>query len=1059
MPVHTKKERKLKGIKKSSSGKIRKLQVGGPVKGRARQKDSGKKDRHGNPIFVSDPQAPKGVTAGRKQAPRGSTEELPVRTSANILMGPGKKLFVKIGKSNKPLTQKFLDKNKIEFTPEQFEEFGGSLFEQFGISPPELAPVAAPAVPPDTSSALLPLGIPQELPQAPIAQLQTGGALQGIAGVRVPTEDAMMPPAPELQTGGNVSNFNPFQGEQGQAAQGTLSGLIDTGNRSDTSAIKTANEATANRNFEQQTGQINEQLGALGLGSSSARTREVAGASADLQANLAGINANLDFGADEAASNRQLQSFNPFLTGSGQTLQSNIAERGFQTQRGINQANIGSAELQQNRGITAGAESQGSDQDFRTRQQNSSQQFDANRFNALNPGTLGGVTSVSQTGPIQQQGSRFGPTNNPPSRTTSFGGIGVASSPQGTTAGSLKFQTGGRVDFQDTVSKLAFGKLFNKPESSFIVPQFNQRESGPNVGASVPGVGRGSAPPARRGTGVDKQQQQLNAEKLRALRIQNQTNASSRSFAKNREDADRARGASLGRELGKSAANSRVPTEDVSNIAELIGLNRANQGLQQSGRLIMSAGNAVAGANAGQASMQQQIQAFLRGQGQGRQTGGKVPGSPAGGDTVPAEVGQPDGQTDVMLQGQEGIVPLDVMDRLKNFSGQPGEADQIVSTIRDIMGQEEGPRGPEENGEQPAERQVGGSIPTGQQRVQQFTPGVSPQFDQGIQGDVEFDQGSFNLTGDPNAPLQSSGQVSVDGVDQSSQLAGDQLQAAQLRRRAAFFDSLIGTSPQAASERLTVRRDDALGQAAQFEQSAELELQRQSAETISTGRDTAIINQGAGAAVVRAGAAQDGSSEILEQGRKAFFSLTPEQLAALGNPSFESFLIRFAGSGGQQAQPGSPLQEGADRAEQQSVIQGLTAQGNESPLFASESPSTASQIGNQATSTALGTIDALGGDNPLSDAYKNFRGAEGIEQEDPVQSLLTRLESNVTSMRGSVGPSLNVNVRDRNQANELFTFLSEANERGQLDDNGKQLAAALGEAMGLLGIIQGQGGR
>src|SRR3990172_5652261 len=150
-----------------------------------------------------------------------------------------------------------------------------------------------------------------------IRQLQSPGFQRGgqVAGktratIRVPARTLLQ----RFQTGGEVSNvipnlftgfgglqantgaqrgitqqlrqFNPFGGPVGGVAQGTLTGLLQTGLPTDVGALTDVAQARAGRTFGELTGGINEQLGALGLGSSSARTAALARAAGNLSAQV-----------------------------------------------------------------------------------------------------------------------------------------------------------------------------------------------------------------------------------------------------------------------------------------------------------------------------------------------------------------------------------------------------------------------------------------------------------------------------------------------------------------------------------------------------------------------------------------------------------------------------------------------------------------------------------------------------------------------------------------------------------------------------------------------------
>src|SRR3990167_5005202 len=189
-------------------------------------------------------------------------------------------------------------------------------------------------------------GIAAVRPVIPQIGFQRGGKVAGKtrATIRVPARALLQ----RFQAGGEVSNvipnlftgfgglqantgaqrgitqqlrqFNPFGGPVGGVAQGTLTGLLQTGLPTDVGALTDVAQARAGRTFQVLTGGINEQLGALGLGSSSARTSALARAAGNLSAQVGetGILGGLQ--AREAATGRQLSALGPALDTSGQRL-------------------------------------------------------------------------------------------------------------------------------------------------------------------------------------------------------------------------------------------------------------------------------------------------------------------------------------------------------------------------------------------------------------------------------------------------------------------------------------------------------------------------------------------------------------------------------------------------------------------------------------------------------------------------------------------------------------------------------------------------------------------
>lgn len=167
-----------------------------------------------------------------------------------------------------------------------------------------------------------------------------GGEAKGMPGVRVPTELALQ----GFQGGGLVGNvidrlgniradtgrlegiagqlgqFNPFAGGLGTTAQNTLSSLLGTGAPVDVSGITDVAQQRAGRSFEDFLQGSNEQLGALGLGSSSSRDAIQAREAARLAQGVGETGILSQVGAQEAARGRQLGAFSPFLGATGQQL-------------------------------------------------------------------------------------------------------------------------------------------------------------------------------------------------------------------------------------------------------------------------------------------------------------------------------------------------------------------------------------------------------------------------------------------------------------------------------------------------------------------------------------------------------------------------------------------------------------------------------------------------------------------------------------------------------------------------------------------------------------------
>jgi hypothetical protein len=289
-------------------------------------------------------------------------------------------------------------------------------------------------------------------------------------------------------------------------------------------------------------------------------------------------------------------------------------------------------------------------------------------------------------------------------------GIGA----QNFSSGLSTFAQGGRINFQDHVSNLAFGETFNRPTAQFNVPEFSRSTRNDQFG----GAGAQSRGPAvnpradRKAAMRDAQNMMIFQDQLSARQEGRQLNAQ-RVARRNAGRADRARGGSLARALQAQNINSPRGIEETANIGNIVGFDRSNQGLNQVGRLI-----AQMGSTAAQSAGRQRLQ-----------TGGEVqePLVSAPGE-IPGPAVPPD-QVPILASGGEGIVPPDIMGALDDPRSQtPEGAMAIVESLRDIMNFAPGPRGPDQFGGRPPGEisegaspgpprgQTGMRIPTGQER-------------------------------------------------------------------------------------------------------------------------------------------------------------------------------------------------------------------------------------------------------------------------------------------------------------------------------------------------------
>src|SRR3990172_4013697 len=235
--------------------------------------------------------------------------------------------------------------------------------------------------------------------------------------------------SPMQGVAGQLQGFNPFGGALGGAAQGSLSGLLQSGAPVDVSPITQAAQGAAGRTFQDLMGQTNERFGALGLSSSSARTAALARGAQNLAAQVGEEGLRAGVGAQEAARQRQLGAFSPFLGATGQQ-QSALGQAG----------NIFGNVAQLQQGNIQGQQ-----------------------------GLFGNL--------LGQQGQQINqvPQRNPNIRPEfiappGFGGFAGGFQGGGAVEGGV-LPGGGRMDFGDYLSDILFGQRFNRavPQQEFIV--------------------------------------------------------------------------------------------------------------------------------------------------------------------------------------------------------------------------------------------------------------------------------------------------------------------------------------------------------------------------------------------------------------------------------------------------------------------------------------------------------------------------------------------------------------------------------------------------------------
>lgn len=115
----------------------------------------------------------------------------------------------------------------------------------------------------------------------------------------------------------SLNQFNPFSGQGGQ----TMNQLLATGAPVDVNPITQANIQQGSQVYNQLTApQIDEQFGAMGLGSSSSRTAALAREAGNVASNIGAEGLRAGVGAQESAQQRRLGALSPYSAGQGQKL-------------------------------------------------------------------------------------------------------------------------------------------------------------------------------------------------------------------------------------------------------------------------------------------------------------------------------------------------------------------------------------------------------------------------------------------------------------------------------------------------------------------------------------------------------------------------------------------------------------------------------------------------------------------------------------------------------------------------------------------------------------------
>lgn len=467
---------------------------------------------------------------------------------------------------------------------------------------------------------------------------RVSGQLEGFNPNYRPDTGAMMGTANQL------SNFNPIQGQ----ASNTLQNIIATGNAVDTAPITQAAQIRAQQGFQDFMGQANEGFGAMGLGSSSARTASLGREAGRLQQGIAATGMEAEVGAQEAARQRQLQGFNPLLAGSGQQLQGlgmagglqgQAAGLGLEGQIAGGQQRLGALSAAGGlQGQAAGLGLQG-------------QLGKAGEFNQLSGNLIPQAVGVNQRPQPQPYGSTSG--------------FGSHIRPGGV-AGKQK---GGRVDLGDYLGNLTFGQTFTRPPAQDY-----------DYGAR-----RSSAAPAS-----DPIRDAMMREQLHRMQAPTPSDRRERL-----SESYKAQALAEGLLKGPRAYRQAGDVESLSGIINAIGIPAAHAGLMQSGRLLAG----QSGSPLGLGGLRARGYSGLAGAfGRSYRPEEKMHGGVVDGPAVPPD------QVPIMAQGGEGVIPVHLMHQLENAK-RPKQLAAIARRIQQLMGKE-----PQMNHGDMQRKQRGGKI-------------------------------------------------------------------------------------------------------------------------------------------------------------------------------------------------------------------------------------------------------------------------------------------------------------------------------------------------------------
>lgn len=455
-----------------------------------------------------------------------------------------------------------------------------------------------------------------------------------------------------------VGNLNAFQPVQGQA-QMTLDQMLQTGRPTDVAPITQANIQQGQQQFSQMIApEINEQFGALGLTSSSARDAALAREAGNIATNIGAEGLRAGVGAQESASGRSLAALNPYMQGQGQKL-SAMGQAG--------DLSLGGAGL----GLSA-------------------QQGRASGLAGLGLGLLPTFNNImgggqQTSGPPQGSGPSVLNRSASTARSTGSGSPAPGLNLMGSRIGR-QFARGGRVDAGDYMSDLIFGQQFNRQPTA--ADQFSQQ-------AGVPGRSTGAGSASRNPAIASLERAQVSRAEMENAMMAKQlqqmqykpTGGRPVDYMAQYVGEQKRKGGFSPLSFGGYSIDNALKQAAFSQP----GMQTGSAGLSFEG-VQRTPTQTTQRREEGSA---QRMMQFLINQGINPRTGqrfeegGEIPvadmsewddGGVLSGPKYPAD------RVHVMAQGGEGVLPLEVMDKLKNYQSD----DPMVREIQELMGYAQG---------------------------------------------------------------------------------------------------------------------------------------------------------------------------------------------------------------------------------------------------------------------------------------------------------------------------------------------------------------------------------